>query len=109
MDQIVGRAISIGFGPRFFRAVLPRGIISDELLDDMVERVDDAYQLELMEIEWQELAANDDMDGKYAVGYIIRGYHNWIRPVNITTTSNVTMDDDAPMEIRGGGGNGGGR
>ena len=43
------------------------------------------------------------------VGYIIRGYHNWIRPVNITTTSNVTMDDDAPMEIRGGGGNGGGR
>ena len=39
MDQIVGRAISIGFGPRFFRAVLPRGIISDELLDDMVERV----------------------------------------------------------------------
>ena len=75
--QIVDRVSSIGVEPTMLRAILPRGIISEEQIEDMVHMLEESHH-DL------ERYVNGGIDGKVAEDYLLTGVRwQWARPVRI--------------------------
>ena len=62
--QIVDRVSSIGAEPTMLRAILPRGIISEEQIEDMVHMLEESHH-DL------ERYVNGGIDGKVAEDYLL--------------------------------------